>query len=86
MRTTLFLILMFISLNTVANSFMSEPSCFAPNKPLIFSPNSYIERYNLDVIEYKSCIYRFIKEQEQAIILHEKSIENAKELLNSQLK
>lgn len=86
MKTTLFLILMALTLNAYANSFMSEPSCFAPNKPLIFSPNSYIERYNLDVVEYKKCIHRFIKEQQQAIVLHEKSIENAKDLLNNHSK
>lgn len=83
MKITLFPVFMALSLNAYANSFMSQPSCFAPNKPLIFSPNSYIERYNLDIIEYKACISRFITEQQHAIALHEKSIENAKELLRN---
>lgn len=81
MKPTVFLILISLSLTAYGNRFMSEPSCFAPNKPLIFSPNSYIERYQLDVKEYQACIRGFIKEQQQAIVLHEKSIENAKRLL-----
>jgi hypothetical protein len=81
---TVFLLL--FSVNIQANTFVQEPHCFKPNKPLIFSPQAYISRYEQDVKEYRQCIYLFISKQEQAIQVHKESIRHAEELLKQHLK
>lgn len=81
MKKLILFVLVVMSINVQANRFVSEPACFIPNKPLFFSPKSYILRYQQDVKEYRKCVYKFISQQKQQIRLHEESIRQAKELL-----
>lgn len=64
-----------------ADAFLPEPLCFEPNKPLMFSPSSYRDRYEKDVKKYELCISEFVSKQEQAILKHQKAIEQAKKML-----
>ncbi len=65
----------------LADAFIPEPLCFEPNKPLMFSPGRYRNRYEIDVKKYEVCIREFISRQEQAILKHQKSIEQAQKML-----
>ncbi len=64
-----------------ADAFLPEPLCFEPNKPLMFSPSSYRDRYERDIKKYELCISEFISKQEQAILKHQKAIEQARKML-----
>ena len=81
MKIILFLGFIMLSINTYADRFSLPPQCYKPNKPLMFSTNYYIDRYNKEVIEYRQCIHDFIAEQDHSITLHEVSIQLAREQL-----
>ncbi len=83
MKTILFLGFIMLSINAYADRFSSAPLCYKPDKPLMFSTNHYIDRYNKEVIEYGQCINHFISEQEHSITLHKESIQQAREQLKN---
>lgn len=47
----------------------------------MFSPSSYRDRYERDVKKYELCISEFVSRQEQAILKHQKAIEQAQKML-----
>ena len=83
MKIILFFFVITLSINAYADRFLSEPLCFSPSEPLMFSPYNYIDRYNKDVIKYRQCINHFITEEENEIKLHKKSIQQARQLLKT---
>lgn len=84
MKTIIFLGLISLSINACSDSFIPYPHCYKPNKPLLYSPPYYSQRYNKEVIEYLQCLNIFISQQQEAINMHKVSIQQAKELLAKQ--
>lgn len=79
-------ILFLLPLNSFADSHSPTPFCAEPTKPLLFSPGYYKDRYNTDVLGYKSCLMDFIAEQEKAITLHKNAAEHARQIWNEFIK
>ena len=77
----LVIILLGLPVYSMADAFLPEPLCFEPTQPLMFSPSSYRDRYERDVKKYELCISEFVSRQEQAILKHQKAIEQAQKML-----
>lgn len=84
MKTILLLGFIMLSFNASADRYSLSPPCYKPNKPLMYSPAYYIDRYNKDALEYEKCINDFIAEQERSIHFHKESIQQARALLKQQ--
>ncbi len=74
-------VLLSMPVYSLADAFLPEPLCFEPTRPLMFSPNSYRDRYERDLKKYELCISEFVSRQEQAILKHQKAIEQAQKML-----
>jgi len=79
-------ILSVLPLHSFADSHSPTPFCAEPTKPLLFSPSHYKDRYNNDVLTYKSCLKDFIAEQEKAITLHQNAADHARQIWNEFVK
>ncbi len=79
-------LLLLLPLEGIADSHSPNPFCAKPTKPLLLSPAYYKDRYNTDILTYKSCLMDFIAEQDKAVILHQNAAEHARQIWNEFVK
>lgn len=79
-------LILLLPLEGFADSHSPTPFCAEPTKPLLLSPAHYKDRYNTDILTYKSCLMDFIAEQDKAVILHKNAAEHARQIWNEFVK
>ena len=84
--TPVAIMLFLLPLHSSADSHSPTPFCAEPTKPLLFSPGYYKDRYNNDVLAYKTCLMDFIAEQEKAVKLHKNAADTALQIWNEFVK
>jgi hypothetical protein len=60
-----------------ADKYVPEHLCFKPEPPLFMASPYHKKMYQKDISQYKFCIRDFIKDQEQAINIHQEAIKKA---------
>lgn len=63
-------LLSLLASGAMADMFQPTPYCSKPNKPYKFTSQWELDSFRSDVETYKSCILRFVREQQEASKKH----------------
>lgn len=66
-----------IALPVFADMFAPSNSCYEPSKPFEFNSQMEVDQFNSEVEGYRSCINRFIEEQQEAAAAHQQAAQDA---------
>ncbi|WP_227499664.1 hypothetical protein ABWH88_12955 [Marinobacter adhaerens] len=66
-----------IALPVLADMFAPSHSCYEPSKPYEFTSQWEVDQFNSEVEDYRSCINRFVEEQQEAAAAHQQAAQDA---------
>jgi hypothetical protein len=66
-----------VALPVLADIFAPSSSCYEPSKPYEFTSQWEVDSFNSEVEDYRSCINRFVEEQQEAAAAHQQAAQDA---------
>lgn len=63
--------------NAFSDIIEARPVCYEPSKPYSFNSQREVDSYRKEVAEYKECMIKFIKKQQNEAKIHSEAANNA---------